>query len=53
MHPESYPATPTAADQSAIADQDDQDVRYVLTQRGLDLLARWEAERWLFGREVS
>ena len=29
------------------------EVRYVLTQRGQDLLARWRAERWLFGAEVS
>lgn len=27
--------------------------RYALTQRGRDLLARWRAERWLFGHEVS
>jgi hypothetical protein len=27
--------------------------RYALTLRGRDLLARWRAERWLFGREVS
>jgi hypothetical protein len=27
--------------------------RVVLTQRGQDLLARWRAERWLFGRELA
>ena len=27
--------------------------RYALTQAGRDLLARWRAERWLFGREVT
>jgi hypothetical protein len=27
--------------------------RVILTQRGLDLLTRWRAERWLFGTEVS
>jgi hypothetical protein len=27
--------------------------RVALRQRGRDLLARWRAERWLFGREVS
>ena len=27
--------------------------RVILTQRGLDLLARWRAERWVYGAEVS
>jgi transposase len=29
------------------------DRRYALTQAGRALLARWRAEAWLFGREVS
>jgi hypothetical protein len=34
-------------------DPQPEEQRVALTQRGRDLLARWRAERWLFGREVS
>jgi hypothetical protein len=36
-----------------VTDQEPDDARYWPTESGRDLVARWRAERALFGREVS
>ena len=36
-----------------ITDPEPDDALWWPTQRGRDQVARWAAERWLFGREVS